>query len=530
MAETEWSVEGILCSPLLWGFICVVTTAIAISGRLDVNVAKWILVVAWLMAAFSIYRFGPVLRQPFVPRILLMMVSAGIVGLALYYLAGWMSQSITEENVESYARQWGAAMERFRIEPMPPSQKSYFRYAIFLEGDGREVVQVKRTKDYPRFLTFEAALPFGNDATSAFNNLSEEQKSAFQLKFKAEIARATRFEWVCDSSFSSFHIRQRIPIQGINEDSFTEAASKIITEAHSVVNVMLPLFVSILPTTVTVQHEDVTPDNVEAYIHQCAKDCTTATLDKLPEHPGWLFGYSLSFADKNPNCILRTKQAPNVLIFTVGIPLQFARGVYDTLATKDRSRFIEELKSYWKNNYIQASLREPFEDVTITRGVVITNLDHDLFLTTVKRIHFEAVLVTNSIETALEQYLSQAPKPSRYDYQKLTKDYVREIEATLVLINQMNVHIDAVNKDAESVTLMSEIEALFKETGHVVARDRVTDVKENPANTTIAVYLTANPPLELTVAVNMIALRLYRHISYKQSLSGDTLQLVIGAS
>jgi chromosome segregation ATPase len=56
-----------------------------------VNGAKWLLLVAWLMAVFSLYRFGPILHQPLIPRILLVMVSAGAVGLRLYYLSAWIS-------------------------------------------------------------------------------------------------------------------------------------------------------------------------------------------------------------------------------------------------------------------------------------------------------------------------------------------------------------------------------------------------------------------------------------------------------
>jgi hypothetical protein len=118
------------------------------------------------------------------------LLSAFLVGGAFYLFAKRppatshptvAADTITPENVESYVRQWCAGMRKLRVEPMPPSPLSYFRYAIFLEGDDhREVVQVKRTKDHPRFLTFEAALPFGDKVTSALNSLSEAQKGVFR--------------------------------------------------------------------------------------------------------------------------------------------------------------------------------------------------------------------------------------------------------------------------------------------------------------------------------------------------------------
>lgn len=83
-------VEAILGSPLLWGFIGLVAIAVALSGRLDVTAAKWVLVGAWTMAIFSVYRFDPMLRQSIIARSLwVIMISAGI-GLALYYLSAWM--------------------------------------------------------------------------------------------------------------------------------------------------------------------------------------------------------------------------------------------------------------------------------------------------------------------------------------------------------------------------------------------------------------------------------------------------------
>jgi hypothetical protein len=87
----EWTCEGILASPLLWGFICLVAVAVGLSGRLDVSIAKWVLLAAWLMAVFSLYRFSPILRQPLIPRLLLVMLSSSCVGLFLYSVSAWMS-------------------------------------------------------------------------------------------------------------------------------------------------------------------------------------------------------------------------------------------------------------------------------------------------------------------------------------------------------------------------------------------------------------------------------------------------------
>lgn len=90
----DWSIEGILASPYLWGFICLVATGVALSGKLDVSAAKWVLVGAWGFAIFSCYRFAPILRQPPIPRLLWIMLATSVTGLLLFYIANWMTPAL----------------------------------------------------------------------------------------------------------------------------------------------------------------------------------------------------------------------------------------------------------------------------------------------------------------------------------------------------------------------------------------------------------------------------------------------------
>lgn len=83
--------EAILGSPLLWGFIGLVALAVSLSGRLDMTAAKWVLVVAWVMAIVSIYRFDLILHLPIIPRILWVAMLSAAIGLVLYYVSMWMS-------------------------------------------------------------------------------------------------------------------------------------------------------------------------------------------------------------------------------------------------------------------------------------------------------------------------------------------------------------------------------------------------------------------------------------------------------
>jgi hypothetical protein len=87
----QWSIEGILSSPLLWGVVCLVTIALALSGRLDMTAAKLVLILAWLMASFAIYRFAPILTLPVILRLLVTTCLASAFGIGLWFLSEWMS-------------------------------------------------------------------------------------------------------------------------------------------------------------------------------------------------------------------------------------------------------------------------------------------------------------------------------------------------------------------------------------------------------------------------------------------------------
>jgi hypothetical protein len=88
---SDWSFEAILTSPLLWGVICLLTIALTLSGKLDMTAAKWVLLAEWIMATFSFYRFAPILRQPLIPRVLLVVILSAAFGFGAYHLSVWMS-------------------------------------------------------------------------------------------------------------------------------------------------------------------------------------------------------------------------------------------------------------------------------------------------------------------------------------------------------------------------------------------------------------------------------------------------------
>src|SRR2546430_15665544 len=86
-----WSIEGILSSPLLWGVICLIAIALALSGKLDMSAAKLVLTLAWLMSCFAIYRFAPILALPVILRLLFTTCLGSAFGIGLWFISAWMS-------------------------------------------------------------------------------------------------------------------------------------------------------------------------------------------------------------------------------------------------------------------------------------------------------------------------------------------------------------------------------------------------------------------------------------------------------
>jgi hypothetical protein len=192
-SSTEWSFEGILTSPLLWGIICIISIAIAVSGKLDMSAAKFLLLAAWCMAVFSFYRFSPILNQSLALRISLVMALSGVFGIFLFGLWIWMQPTVTTlENVDSRIKNWVSAFPDFfaggRIEEEHRSDMHFAYGLIFADGLG---VAVSRNKDrWGRFITLGSSVIPDSKGLAHYNNLSDDQKQRLVRDLGIEIARA----------------------------------------------------------------------------------------------------------------------------------------------------------------------------------------------------------------------------------------------------------------------------------------------------------------------------------------------------
>jgi len=179
---------------------------------------------------------------------------------------------------------------------------------------------------------------------------------------------------------------------------------------------------------------------------------------------------------------------------------------------------VSELESEWKDNDIHALIEKPFKSVTIMRFSAISNLSELEVITNIKLLHFDAVLVHDSVTKG----------GSRQQFSLIETAAAKELQSNLILVKPTNVFLDQIMQDEISTKIMSDIEALFRGTGHEVKHGRVTEQTSNPREKTIAVYLPQNPRPELVEAVNMMCSSLNRHVSYQQNTTGNTLQIVIG--
>jgi hypothetical protein len=79
--------EAILVSPFTSTALALVL--VVVGWKLNTSGAEWLLFIAWILTAISIFRTPPIAYQVFVQRSLWTMLVASVVGLGLCWLAGW---------------------------------------------------------------------------------------------------------------------------------------------------------------------------------------------------------------------------------------------------------------------------------------------------------------------------------------------------------------------------------------------------------------------------------------------------------
>lgn len=84
------SFDSFIASPYTSWVVAILLAGLALSGRLSMNAAKWMVFLAGILAVVGVYRSEFFLGLPRTPRVLSTVLTASICGLIVYYLINWM--------------------------------------------------------------------------------------------------------------------------------------------------------------------------------------------------------------------------------------------------------------------------------------------------------------------------------------------------------------------------------------------------------------------------------------------------------
>ena len=97
-------VDSILASQVFWGVVTLVLAAWGVAwmvkGPPSMTAATWLLIAAGATASIGVYRSGPILRLPWVPRSFLMGIVVCSIGLGLYYVNQSLNRKPEAEKVD----------------------------------------------------------------------------------------------------------------------------------------------------------------------------------------------------------------------------------------------------------------------------------------------------------------------------------------------------------------------------------------------------------------------------------------------
>lgn len=91
MDQVARELQNLMLHPYTGFVFTLILSALSLSGRLSVSAAKWLLLVAWLLATFSLARWQPIVNQPLWMRLALIGLCSSAVAVAFLLLSAWMS-------------------------------------------------------------------------------------------------------------------------------------------------------------------------------------------------------------------------------------------------------------------------------------------------------------------------------------------------------------------------------------------------------------------------------------------------------
>lgn len=88
------TVEKLLLNP--FAGLAMALVLVVIGWKLNTSVSNWVLILAWIFFAISIFRTPPISQQVFIQRALWTMLFSSVIGLGLCALAGWQPNKVSE--------------------------------------------------------------------------------------------------------------------------------------------------------------------------------------------------------------------------------------------------------------------------------------------------------------------------------------------------------------------------------------------------------------------------------------------------
>ena len=80
--------ETFLSHPILWGVLALLAFAFALSGRLSLTAATWVLWIAWGASVFGVFRAETPIRDPLV-KYLILVIAASTLALGAVFVQRW---------------------------------------------------------------------------------------------------------------------------------------------------------------------------------------------------------------------------------------------------------------------------------------------------------------------------------------------------------------------------------------------------------------------------------------------------------
>lgn len=94
-------VEALLSSPILWGVVALVAIAIALSGRLSVSAATFVLWISWAAAVFGIFRAEATIKNDPAMKYLILIVASSSLAIGALMLQRWFVKKPESNSVTS---------------------------------------------------------------------------------------------------------------------------------------------------------------------------------------------------------------------------------------------------------------------------------------------------------------------------------------------------------------------------------------------------------------------------------------------